>query len=186
MRHLAEEHSWSEAVTENINWKAHGQALKQNKQRRSHFVKMIHDILPTTSLQNKNDGGKRTCPLCQHPREDSDHVFLCHHPSRAKWRLQFVLLGISEFCNKTNTYPPMIRILLTTIMQSWLSGKDNPRIERDQYPSEMSSIIRQQTKIEWQYMFQGRFSQAWSNTQHRYHKRKFPNQQYTPNKWQVG
>ncbi|KAI2494585.1 hypothetical protein MHU86_19955 [Fragilaria crotonensis] len=62
VQHLAKKHSWSDGVTENINWKAHGQALKRNRQRRSHFVKMVHDILPTTSLQNKYDGGKEHVP----------------------------------------------------------------------------------------------------------------------------
>ncbi|KAI2495162.1 hypothetical protein MHU86_19347 [Fragilaria crotonensis] len=184
VQHLAKKHSWSDGVTENINWKAHGQALKRNRQRRSHFVKMVHDILPTTSLQNKYDGGKRTCPLCQHPCEDSDHILRCQHPSRVEWRRQF-LHGILEFCNKTHTYPP-IRILLITTMQSWLSGEDNPRIERDQYPADMSSIIRQQAKIGWRQMLQGRFSKAWSDIQQRYHELTFPTQQYTPDKWQVG
>ncbi|KAI2494586.1 hypothetical protein MHU86_19956 [Fragilaria crotonensis] len=50
----------------------------------------------------------------------------------------------------------------------------------------MSSIIRQQAKIGWRQMLQGRFSKAWSDIQQRYHELTFPTQQYTPDKWQVG
>ncbi len=39
--------SWSEATVTSINWQAHGSALRKQMPRRIHFVKLVHDILPT-------------------------------------------------------------------------------------------------------------------------------------------
>ena len=161
--YLSDKYSWSTAVVETINGKAHGQALKRNKLRQSHYVKLVHDILPTTSQPNKYDGGKQTCPLCQHHQEDRDHILRCQHPSREEWRQTF-LQALSEHCSRyTNTYPP-IKQLIPLIMHRWLRGEDNPQVGTDQFPPDMSSIIRQQSRIGWRQLFQGHFAQAWSNT----------------------
>ena len=183
-KYLADKHSWSDVVVETINWKAHGQALKKNKARRSHFVKFVHDILPTTSLRNKYDGGKRTCPLCQHPREDRDHILRCPHSSRSEWRQQLVQ-ALTKYCRDTNTYPAILRLLVSTL-QRWLSGEDNPQIDTAQHPPDIRAIIRQQSRIGWCQIFLGRFTQAWSIIQQRYMERKFPTHHHIADRWQVG
>jgi hypothetical protein len=185
VKYLARKFSWSDGVVDSINWKAHGQALKLQKLRRTHFVKFVHDILPTTSLQNKYDGGKRTCPLCHHAaHEDRDHILRCQLPSRAEWRQQFIH-EVSAFCRETHTHPP-ISILLISILQRWLDGDDNPQVAIDQYSPDVSSIIRHQSRIGWHHLFQGRFAKEWSRTQQRFYEKQFPSQQYQPDKWQTG
>jgi hypothetical protein len=68
IRMWAVKHQWTEATMEKINWISHGQALKRNTHRRSHLIKFLYNILPTTGMLNKFDGGQRTCPLCEAKR----------------------------------------------------------------------------------------------------------------------
>jgi len=104
--YIRKKHKWKASIMESIDWRSHGQALKRNKQRQTHLVKFIHNILPTTGLQNKFDGGTRSCPLCPCRHEDRDHIFRCPHPTRATWRINF-LDNIRTYCEVTNTYPPL-------------------------------------------------------------------------------
>lgn len=183
-KYIANKYTWSESMVNKINWSAHGQALRKNKSRRSHLVKFIHDILPTTSLQNKYDGGNRTCPLCNDPLEDKDHILRCRHSTRETWRQNF-LNCLSAYCSETQTCPQVSR-LLNEVFHHWFNGEESPKIELTQYTSEVHIILRQQSQIGWRHLFQGRFANAWSEVQRKYHERVFPHQQYAPEKWQVG
>ena len=52
---ICQRNNWTEAEVESINWQAHGSALRRKIPRRIHFVKLVHNILPTHSWQNKPD-----------------------------------------------------------------------------------------------------------------------------------
>ena len=68
--HLMDKYSWSRRILETINWDAHRRAIKRMYKRKPHLTKMVFDILPTTSMLNKYDNGRRTCPSCQCLHED--------------------------------------------------------------------------------------------------------------------
>jgi hypothetical protein len=70
MEYVRTKNQWTLATVDSINWPAHGSALRKQIKRRIHFVKYVHDILPTNSHQNKMDKGKRTCPCCTCTHED--------------------------------------------------------------------------------------------------------------------
>ena len=169
---------------ESIDWRSHGQALKRNKQRNTHVVKFIHNILPTTGLQNKFDGGTRSCPLCPCHQEDRDHIFWCPHPTRARWQANF-LDNIRTYCEVTNTYPPL-KCLLIFVLRSWLDGNDHPSPDPSQYPSNLYILLRRQQHIGWSQLLQGRFAAEWGAQQTQYHERTYPTQQYTSKRWLVG
>ena len=102
--------TWSELIVNKINWSKHGQAPERNKARRTHLVKFMHDILPTTSRQNKYDGGNQACPLCKDPLEDNDNILRCQHTTRETWRQNF-LTSLSAYCRETQTCPQVSRLL---------------------------------------------------------------------------
>ena len=183
LEYICGKHNWTGSITESINWTAHGLALKRNKQRRSHIVKFIHDILPTTGLRNKFDGGKRTCPLCTCRQEDRDHILRCPHPSRELWRNQFID-DIQQHCQDSKTYPHLQRLLLSALSQ-WLEGEDHPHLDPGQYPSDIHQLIRQQNRIGWRHLWLGRFAKEWSKVQVRYHEMQYPTQQNASERWQV-
>jgi hypothetical protein len=60
IKYLSDKYSWSIAVVDTINWKAHGQAFKQNKLRRFHYSKLCM-ISSQRPERNKYDGRKQTC-----------------------------------------------------------------------------------------------------------------------------
>ncbi len=167
--YIRKKHKWKASIMESIDWRSHGQALKRNKQRQTHLVKFIHNILPTTGLQNKFDGGTRSCPLCPCRQEDRDHIFRCPHPTRATWRTNF-LDNIQTYCEVTNTYPPL-KCLLIFVLRSWLDGTDNPSPDPRQYPSDLYILLRRQQHIGWSQLLQGRFAAEWGVLQTKYHER---------------
>lgn len=182
--YVRRKHGWSLSIMDTINWSAHGLALKRNKHRRSHLVKFLHDILPTTGLKNKFDGGKRTCPLCTSYQEDRDHILRCLHPDRDTWRSAF-LNELTTYCQESQTYPPLQQLLIS-VLRSWLNGEDDPYPNSSQYPEDVRGLIRRQQRIGWRHLLQGRFAVDWGHLQSSYHERAFPSHQYSSEKWQVG
>ena len=162
-------------------WSAHGQAIKRNKHRCTHMVKLVHDILPTTSTWNKYNGGNRKCTLWS---EHCDHILRCKHPTRATWRQNF-FQEISTYCQQANTCPHIVQ-LLTAVFCQWFQGEDRPQILLRQYPAEIHHLIRSQQKNGWRHLFQGCFAKAWEEAQKRYHERISPTQQHTQDKYQAG
>ena len=61
---------WSASTVASIDWQVHGSALRKQMPRRIHYVKLVHDILPTHSFQNRMDTGKRLCLCCSSTHED--------------------------------------------------------------------------------------------------------------------
>ena len=84
LEYLRIKNKWSEATVSSINWQAHGSALGKQITRRIHFVKLVHDILPTHCQQNRMDKGHRTCPCCHSLHEDRVHILRCPSDNRNK------------------------------------------------------------------------------------------------------
>ena len=124
MEYLRVRNGWTIPVFDTIDRHAHGTMLKRMPTKRSHLIKFVHDILPTTGRLNRFDGGTRTCPLCDCTEEDRDHIMRCRHPSRAAWR-QACIRKVTDYCNRTNTYPQLTRLMIKGLGQ-WFSGADPP------------------------------------------------------------
>jgi ribonuclease HI len=164
--YLMQRNDWTIPVFDTVDWQVHGTMLKRLKHKRSHLIKFVHDILPTTGRLNKFDGGKRTCPLCECLTEDRDHIMRCHHPSRESWRRD-CLQRVRDYCNQTYTYPHLTRLLVEGL-DKWLSGDDQPHINPDQYPSDLHTIIRRQGNVGWKHIMLGRFVGEWRFVHGRY------------------
>ena len=145
---------WSRATVESINWNAHGSAIRKQISCRIHYVKYVHDILPTHSQLNRIDKGRRTCPCCQSPNEDRDHILRCPSPEREKWRQEFIG-KLAAACTKHH------------VVRKWLYPGSDSHDEPQQahYTEEIHHLTRTQTSIGWRQLFYGRFCQAWSDVQ---------------------
>jgi hypothetical protein len=137
LEYIRTRNQWSEATVESINWQAHGSALRKQIPRRIHFVKYVHDILPTHSHQNKLDKGQRTCPCCPSTHKDRDHILRCPSLERNRWR-HALLAALSEVCSLHHTYEPLKQLLLDAVRQWLYPGQDLNAIPQwNQYAAEL-------------------------------------------------
>lgn len=185
---IRSKNQWSHATVESVNWQAHGSAIRKQMPKRIHYVKLVHDILPTHSYLNKQDQGQRTCPCCRALTEDRDHILRCPTPEREKWRTTFIR-KIEEACNKRHTYMPL-KMLLLNALKKWLYPGSTPHDEPQcvDYGEDMHQLIAEQTRLGWRQIFNGRFSQQWSElqNQHLYQIRHYlRNKNQSGHKWQV-
>ena len=80
-------YNWPENTIDTIDWEAHRQATQAQRGRKTHYVKLCHNILPTGNITcTYGQGLPDYCPLCKTPDEDFHHVLRCQHPARVKWR----------------------------------------------------------------------------------------------------
>jgi hypothetical protein len=105
-------YDWPDGTLEVIDWEAHRQALQTQPTRRTHFVKLCHNILPTGSIVcNYGQGLPSYCTLCKSPDEDFVHILRCPHHTRKDWRTEFVT-NLRKKCHGLTTDPYLIDILL--------------------------------------------------------------------------
>ena len=148
-----------------IDWDAHQQSTRAQMGRRTHYVKLCHDILPTGSLVCKY--GQQLpdyCALCRAPKEDFHHVLKCNHPSRVKWRND-LLDSLTKTCHSLKTDPILVEILLEGIT-SWLH--DTPFLHGN-FHTEYQDLSVEQAAIGWSQIFQGRITKRWATTQQWYY-----------------
>ena len=187
--YLMNKYQWNQAVFEAINWPAHGAALRRMNKRRIHYTKMIFDILPTHSQSNKHDGGKRTCPTCEAPVENRDHILRCAHGDAVAWREE-LRCDLKEFYRRTQTEPELAR-LLTTALEQWFSTPSGDiQLDPNPFSDDLRNLIIEQNAIGWRQIFSGRFSQEWSVVQQaQYHRLRSTQSQgqrkRTGDRWQV-
>jgi hypothetical protein len=188
LEYIQTQNKWSEAITASINWQAHGSALRKQIPRRCHYVKLVHDILPTHSQKNRMDKGKHTCPCCTSLQEDRDHILRCPSADRNKWRHQF-LATLYDACVTNHTYVPLQALLLEAIRQWLYPGQDLNNVPQTvHYAQELTPLINAHTRIGWRQLFNGRFCQHWADIQttHLYNIRnQLPTKHNSGQKWQV-
>ncbi|KAI2496026.1 hypothetical protein MHU86_18499 [Fragilaria crotonensis] len=148
LEYLRIKNGWSSSTVHSINWQAHGSALRKQITHRIHFVKFVHDVLPTHSRQNRMDKGKRTCPCCLSLHEDRDHILRCPTVARTSWRHKF-LTKLAETCDNHYTYGPLRDLLLEAFRQ-WLDPDNPPLVQLplDRYPVALHPLLATQNSID--------------------------------------
>ena len=137
-------------------------SITKLQKRRTHFTKLVYDILPTTAQANKFDRGKRACPMCPCEVENRDHVLKCRSPSATQWRADFETL--IQFFQETQT-TPVIQELALSVSEKWFLAIEDLTLDPQDYPAQVTNIILEQNAIGWRQLFNGRFSKAWSKLQ---------------------
>jgi hypothetical protein len=75
LQYIQQRNSWTPAITQSIDWRAHELALGRRIHLRVHLTKLVHDILPTNDYASGwIDKRTEKCPSCPHTSEDRDHV----------------------------------------------------------------------------------------------------------------
>jgi hypothetical protein len=160
--YIKQNHQWTEATFQDIEWTAHGQAIKQFYDQRTFIVKYIHNLLPTGKRVHKYDTlHSHRCPTCQSPHEDRLHLLRCDHTSRATWRTD-LLSALRTRCTSLLTRESLINLLIVGI-DSWLNDTAFPHYL---FPScALASLLEQQDRIGWSQLFFGRFGSHWRRLQ---------------------
>ena len=100
--YIQTKYAWSESTMNSVNWDAHRAALGKMYKRRTHFTKLVFNILPTNSQLNKFDNGQRRCPSCSSASEDRDHVLRYLARRRVTWRIEF-MESMTDFYRRAQT-----------------------------------------------------------------------------------
>ena len=187
--YIRRKNSWSQSVMDSIHWEVHGTAIKKQSLPKTHMVKLLHELLPTTGQANKFDNGKRQCPLCSSQKEDRDHILCCPHPTQQVWRDTFIQ-ELTDHCTQKET-DPNLQILLIHSIQGWFHTPQDYSVGTDCYNSVLHRLIHQQNRIGWRQIFHGRFSREWVRIQDSHYRRTrsqehLQGKHYTGEKWLMG
>ena len=160
--HLLQEmqlrYNWPDGTLEVIDWEVHRQATQAQHSRRTHYVKLCHEMLPTGVLVGEyGQDLPNYCALCKAPDENHHHVLLCPHSTREKWRKDF-LNSLYRVCDDLRTDINLYNILHDGLSHWLLSTPFDPSA----YPSRYQPLITDQTIIGWHQIFQGRISLKWA------------------------
>ena len=169
LEYIKDKNQWTPSIMDSIHWAAHANALKKQSARKTHMVKLLHELLPTTGQANKFDNGKRQCPLCPYQNEDRDHILCCPHPSRVVWREQFIR-DLHDHCMLNDT-DPTLQVLLCNSLQEWFRQPQGFTQQTNSYESSKHRLIQQQNRIGWRQIFHGRFSIEWARLQESFYNR---------------
>ena len=187
MKHMQTKHGWSDYITSQINWKAHGSILRKRLKHRTHYIKLVHGLLPTCKQLHRHDPIRRLCPLCKTAVEDWQHVTTCSHPTRSSWR-KSALSKIMEKSKSLGTRPLLQRVLRDALIKGFEDAGEftlDPRL----YPKDVHQLIWQQNQIGWKHIWLGRFTEAWSDLQDNFYARRRPRtkstKRQTGQRWQV-
>ena len=166
--YIRRKYRWDASTLHSIHWGAHTLAIKRTMIPHTHLVKLLHRMLPTHALANKFDGGTRTCPLCSSNHEDFAHIIRCEHPSRERWRTEF-LSALRDLHIHTNTSPRLSALMLDGI-RLWFTSQPETDVSvaPEAYHPTLQSLVNQQNQIGWDQLFLGRFCKEWSLYQQRY------------------
>jgi hypothetical protein len=137
-------YDWPDGTLQMIDWEAHRQSTPMFPQRRTHFVKLCHELLPTGNLVCSYGAGYPDfCPLCRTPNEDFHHVLRCPHTSREYWRTEF-LRSLREKCYALKTSPTLAKILgsLRNLSTSPTFQSNTPLSSTNNAPSDGRNSFR--------------------------------------------
>lgn len=192
-KHIQERYEWSDRTMSNVNWTAHGSSLRKKIQRKTHYTKLVHGILPTGKHMHRKDPFRSLCPLCQDTAEDWCHILKCPHENRGRWRDQLIP-KVEEKCASLKTRPVLKR-LLRDALNGWFNHTttDTYALNPLMYPPDVHCLIGQQNEIGWQQLFLGRFSNEWSYLQDNFYAQqaaeegqtKKKTKKLTGQRWQV-
>jgi hypothetical protein len=185
-KYMRTKYQWAPSTYHMIHWNAHKQALKNSEARQTHLTKLVHDNLPTNSRIHRGDKRRQMCPSCGTAKEDRDHVIQCTDTTRQTIRQEMLQL-ITTRCDDYHTDPKITRLLLDCI-NGWIGADDSYayQVDFEAYPCEFHKVIKQQNRIGWRQLFNGRYSKHWAMLQEEYYSRMATTQrtkQMTGDKW---
>ena len=181
LNRMIRRYGWTQNVPTIIDWEAHRLSTNgSHPSQLTHLVKLCHDYLPAGKIAHRNNpSNPHSCPLCNLPDEDHQHILRCQHPSRSTWRTTLIK-KLTKLCDALNTDPPLKAILLHGV-RSWL---EQSPFDAGGIPHQYHQLLQEQTEIGWYHVFLARFSTQWAQLQsthlHRHHS---TNDKLSGDKW---
>ena len=161
---MCKKNGWSNETFDDIDWGVHGLALKRLQKHRTTLVKYLHDWLPVGKRVHQYDKKyPKSCPSCQAPTEDTDHLWMCQGLGRDQWRRES-RSAMLKTMNDLDTAPPLQELYLEAL-QAMMEGRDPNTIRVD--PA-VADVAAAQASIGWKHILKGRFSKSWKMAQERY------------------
>jgi len=154
--------SWDDETFDDVDWTAHGRALKKHEQHRVTLVKYLYDILPIGHQVHRYDPKySDKCPSCDNPPvETKEHFGRCPAPSRVEWRQQF-LSNLRAHLESLNTADPLQTLMLEGMKRELFGTRHDIIL----IPTEVREVAKAQNAIGWPQMLKGRFSNKWKEVQ---------------------
>ena len=116
-------------MIETIAWKALSISLRRIE-RACLCTKICNDLLPTARILYRwNQQGHDSCSLCGR-EETTNHMILCHHPSRLKLRRKYITT-IRARLHRVNTRVGLIDTFCSAI-SDWF---DDGTVDLSKYPT---------------------------------------------------
>ena len=138
-----------------INWKSLGTTLPRHLSWRTHFMKLIHGILPTNAVVHRRHTIRSLCPRCRTTKESWQHILRCPHESRVKWR-QSLIKSVSTECKDIGTMPLLLK-KFTRALHSWFQHNSLSTTPFQRHIDGASTSLRrplfQQNQIGWDHVF---------------------------------
>ncbi|CAB9522216.1 expressed unknown protein [Seminavis robusta] len=158
------DYNWSEDTFNDIDWTAHGRALRRHDNHRPTMVKYLNKVLPVGAFLHKtNPKYYAGCPSCNNPSETRHHLMECSSPERIKWR-EKCYSAVLAYVQKKDT-SPKIQGLLLSGLKVCLHHQNPTTIQED--PS-WDTLKQAQDAIGWHHLLKGRISKQFSQEQDRY------------------
>jgi hypothetical protein len=181
LRYIQDRFQWTDESTQSIDWAAYTQAVGRFSTRRIQITKLCNDILPTARWANRYDTLTTShCFHCGEP-EDRDHMLLCTHGTRVKWRND-LLVHLRKSHDSTESDPQLLDILIDGLY-GWFT---NHPIDVALYPHPYQRLIQEQNDIGWRHLFNGHLTSQWRILQDRYLRRqKIHTVTYTGSGWSL-
>jgi hypothetical protein len=159
IQYLQQKFNWSNPTTELIAWKALNIGLSRIN-RQCLAVKVCNDLMPTaTTLKKQKYQSQDTCCLCNHT-ETREHMIVCSHVSRHKWRIKFVK-GLRNRMTHLKTHAGITDTFCSALTEWFDSQTVTPRKYHVRYRKALIS----QSNIGWRQIFMGKISQEWERLQ---------------------
>jgi hypothetical protein len=162
--YMTKKFGWETSVIDLVDWPSFRRARNRLNSRQVQICKLCFDQLPTTSLVSRWDPSTPpNCPRCHQVVETFAHLFRCASPFVLSWRSQ-LLHTLRHLClDQWNSRYGLVEVLCAGL-ECWFQG--NLRLDPDQFPLPLRSLVHQQNRIGWDQLFRGRMSLLWSELQH--------------------
>jgi hypothetical protein len=135
----------TDQALDEVDWDSHTMAVRRSQLSQPFLVILLHQILPIGTLIHKYDLVKYTTG-----DETYNHLFQCHHHSRAEWKAQLKATLI-KFTDETNSHHLLQDILVTGI-HNLIHGLP---FSSHQYPPDWQELIDSQSQIGWKQLLLG-------------------------------
>jgi hypothetical protein len=153
-----DKYDWDLTETEDILWKAHGNALVSLPRRMNKTITQFnHKWLPLNDSHSiKASRTGKLCPFCLSCNEDNQHFLCCSHQTVTElWQVAATTTKAKLISYDKQVHRQLIQ-LIERAMTDWKTMK--APLVPDNLPQQFIPLFQTQSQIGWHHIIYGRFS----------------------------